>query len=72
MMAVAVGCLRRLGLVPLFLAGVLVAVVMSVSTVRAQPFCEGARCNPEVSNDCGSKCVCNSVEKVCLDNTQEE
>ena len=63
----------RLGLAPLLLLAMLVAVGTSSVGLRADtPTCDGHNCNPDVSNDCGSKCICNSVDRICLDNTEQQ
>lgn len=59
-----------IGFAPVMLVAMVLALwTSSGARLSAQPFCQGAGCDPKVPNDCGSKCVCNSVEKVCLDNT---
>jgi hypothetical protein len=55
----------------LLLMGVLMLAVSLSSTASAgiivTPACDGVTCATKA--DCGTKCICNQFEFVCLDNT---
>jgi hypothetical protein len=48
----------------LFAAAASTVVAARGNATLIAPTCDGLACGP-----CGSKCVCNTTEQICLDNT---